>query len=128
MTPGRAVPRALDRSRFGTVSTTEPYGIIRHGMRHGSVEPRTARRTVTVLITAARLAGPDRTGPRLGGPARRVRCPVPGSRVRSPRPRRTGTAHAGDPGVQRLRRVARSPQVIPDDLVLAYIRTARHRL
>ena len=122
MTPGRAVPRALDRC---TVSTTEPYGIIRHGMRHGSVEPRTARRTVTVLITAARLAGPDRTGPRLGGPARRVRCPVPGSRVRSPRPRARPT-----PATRAFNAFVgwRSPQVIPDDLVLAYIRTARHRL
>jgi hypothetical protein len=37
MTPGRAVPRTLDRcTNRCTVSTTEPYGIIRHGMRFGS--------------------------------------------------------------------------------------------
>lgn len=109
------------------MSTTEPYGIIRHGMRHGSVEPRTARRTVTVLITGyyrstARWTRPDRTAARRPGPA----GPVSGARLQGP----VATPTASTPATRAFNAFVgwRSPQVIPDDLVLAYIRTARHRL
>ena len=110
MTPGRAVPlRYPERStvRYREYNRAVRYNSPRHAPRQRGTAHCAPYGYCLNYRSTARWTRPDRTAARRPGPAGRS-GPVSGARLQGPVATPTGTAHAGDPGVQRLRRVALS--------------------